>query len=147
MSSEAKKQPSEYDIIYEEVEEMLKEFSVTRNSDDDLFYYVITRKHGVQISYEDFHRIFAVKFTTVERIRRKIQAEGRYPPTDPRVAVQRANRTAWNDIDSGQPRPLNHDHRANRQEAMRILYSPKEEATKVEGRVNQRTVEEYYDEQ
>lgn len=30
---------------------------------------------------------------------------------------------------------------------MRILYSPKEEATKVEGRVNQRTVEEYYDEQ
>ena len=87
------------------------------------------------------------KFTTVERIRRKIQAEGRYPPTDPRVAVQRANRTAWNDIDSGQPRPLNHDHRANRQEAMRILYSPKEEATKVEGRVNQRTVEEYYDEQ
>lgn len=125
MSSEAKKQPSEYDIIYEEVEEMLKEFSVTRNSDDDLFYYVITRKHGVQISYEDFHRIFAVKFTTVERIRRKIQAEGRYPPTDPRVAVQRANR----------------------QEAMRILYSPKEEATKVEGRVNQRTVEEYYDEQ
>jgi hypothetical protein len=65
------------------------------------------------------------KFTTVERIRRKIQAEGRYPPTDPRVAVQRANR----------------------QEAMRILYSPKEEATKVEGRVNQRTVEEYYDEQ
>jgi hypothetical protein len=81
--------PEEFISIKEVVEAVLKEVPASRNSDKDLFYYVLTLKCGVIMSYEDFNNMWKVKYATVERVRQLLQAEGKYLPTDPEVLAQR----------------------------------------------------------
>ena len=62
----------------EKIVTMLEKYPNTRNSDDEL-YTMMCREYP---NYE-------VKYTTVERMRRKIQEKGKYLPTDMKIYEMR----------------------------------------------------------
>ena len=70
------------------VEALLKRYPNTRNSDKDLIIGVLQAK-GVCLSDQDREIIRSISFESVTRCRRKLQEEGKYMPTDPRVTKQR----------------------------------------------------------
>lgn len=80
---------------YVEVEQLLRENAVSRqtgvsprDSDNELFIQVLQRHRGANLSAEQLNIIRSVKYESISRARRKLQAEGKYLPS-PEVARHR----------------------------------------------------------
>ena len=75
------------------VEYILKNYPATRNSDLYLWLIYVRlfcprfRKYIKFIPWDDFKD--APSFATISRVRRKLQEEGKYLPTNPKVARRR----------------------------------------------------------
>ncbi len=79
----------EIPAIKDAVEQILREYPAARNSDVSLVFLLSTKIRGVKISYLEFCHLAEVSFESIKRMRQKFQQEGKYLPTDPRIAKQR----------------------------------------------------------
>jgi hypothetical protein len=78
----------EFKTVTELVENLLENDVRCRNDDKWLTYRVMRYFTNIYIPFEDFKKIPA--FETIKRCRAKIQnVEKRFPPTDPKVIIQR----------------------------------------------------------
>lgn len=74
------------------VEWILKTYPSTRNSDTMLEWIYLRRFENINLPYIEFDRLSKISIETVSRVRRKIQEEGMYLPTDPAVLIKRQKR-------------------------------------------------------
>jgi hypothetical protein len=75
------------DNMTERVEGILEINKFARNSDKRLIYEVLKQYYGLDMPFEDF--VNFPSFESIRRVRQKIQADGRFKPTDKEVWVRR----------------------------------------------------------
>jgi hypothetical protein len=71
-----------------QVEQLLKDYPQTRNSDSVLIIGML-QINGAQLTKEQKRIILGMTFEGITRERRKLQEAGQYLPTDPAVAKKR----------------------------------------------------------